>query len=193
MWLLDLDKNITLVINQFYNPIFDPVMIFFSHKLVWIPLYALIVAGIIKKDKYQSLWVLLSIGLLILLADQSASGVLKPLVQRLRPCHEPLLYPFLHLPTGCGGSFGFASSHAANSMALAIFLWLYFKNRVITIGILIWALMVSYSRVYLGAHYAGDVLVGMAIGAFWSFLIFKAYQVLQSKLILLGNKQRNEI
>ncbi|TAH27256.1 MAG: phosphatase PAP2 family protein [Cytophagales bacterium] len=176
-----IDKEATLLINSIHSDFFDVVMIFFSNKKVWIPLYIFLIILIIWKERKKVWLILISIALLILLSDQIASGILKPLVQRLRPCHEALMYPFLHLPDGCGGKYGFVSSHASNSFAIAIFLFLYFNKNKWSILLLLWATIVSYSRIYLGAHYLGDVVVGGLIGVLLGILVYKCYKIFYQK------------
>ena len=159
------DKALFLKLNGAHNEFFDFLMPWISNKYLWIPLYVLLLFWLIKKEQRQWLWVLLSIGLLILISDQLASGFLKPTVERLRPCYDPEISEQVHLVKGCGGRYGFASSHSSNSFAIAIFCRLMLKDRLKYIGLLIpWAALVAYSRVYLGVHYPGDILMGALIG-----------------------------
>ena len=169
------DRNLTIFINQGFNSWLDTLMIFWSGKLVWLPLYAALMVFLFGRfgPKYF-LRILLLIGILILLSDQTASALFKPLFQRLRPCHDPDLLPNLHLPDGCGGQFGFASSHAANTMALAVFFFLlpvFSRSKSIALALLVWAILTGWSRIYLGAHFAGDIIAGYAIGAFWAAIL----------------------
>ena len=169
------DRNLTIFINQGFNSWLDTLMIFWSGKLVWLPLYAALMVFLFGRfgPKYF-LRILLLIGILILLSDQTASAFFKPLFQRLRPCHDPDLLPVLHLPEGCGGQFGFASSHAANTMALAVFFFLlpvFARSGWIALILLVWAILTGWSRIYLGAHFAGDIIAGYAIGAFWAAIL----------------------
>jgi undecaprenyl-diphosphatase len=97
---------------------------------------------------------------------------MKPGFERLRPCQNPNLKEWIHLVGGCGGMYGFASSHAANSFALACCLIkIYSSKRWLFWSILIWAIIVSYSRIYVGVHYPGDVITGALIGIFISLLL----------------------
>ena len=172
--LLRLDDHLTLSINGSHAQFLDWFMIWLSEKWVWMPLYGWLTFLIFKHyPTKKALIILFGIGAAIALSDQSTSAVLKPIFERLRPCHEPRLMPFLHLPKGCGGKFGFASSHAANSFCLAAFCFLTMGKKIKPIAFLfLWAFLVSWSRIYLGAHYVGDVLVGALIGMFWAGLVF---------------------
>lgn len=138
-----------------------------SQKWVWLPVYIVIAWFLYRRGGWKGLLFMAGlVGLGILLADQAASGLLKPLVARPRPCHEPVLEAVVHLVRGkCGGPYGFASSHAANFFAMAVlfaqFLRLPYWGRF---GALFLASMVAYSRIYLGVHYPGDVVVGAMLG-----------------------------
>lgn len=175
-FLKNIDTQLLLFLNGHHNSFFDAVMWQFSDKFFWIPLYLCLLGYIIYKYKKQSLIIIAAIIVIIALADQISSGIIKPLVERLRPTREPLLAQLIHTVNNYkGGKYGFVSSHAANAFALATFLSFLFKNKVFTISILIWATLVSFSRVYLGVHYPGDVICGAIIGITVSYFVYKLY------------------
>ena len=118
---------------------------------------------------------LLAFALLITLADQSASGFFKPFFERLRPCHQPGIQEFVHTLKHCGGQYGFASSHASNTFALGIFMWLLYRNLYGQLMIL-WAVLVSYSRIYAGVHYPGDIIMGAILGLISALIVYYLYK-----------------
>jgi len=161
------DTEFFLYINGKHNALFDIIMYWASDKWFWVPFYALLLFFLIKIYKKASVYVLLAIGITITLCDRIASGLIKNTVLRLRPSHRPSLIPLIHLSkAGPGGSYGFVSSHSANAFGLLTFLFLLLpsKYKGLKIILLIWALLVSYSRIYNGVHYPFDVLGGAAVG-----------------------------
>jgi undecaprenyl-diphosphatase len=164
--LIDLDKKLLLFFNSLHTPWLDPVMFLITKTIFWLPLYLFLLYLVIKNYKKDSWIVLLGIALAILLADQITASIMKPFFERLRPSREPSLQGLVHLVNGyTGGKYGFASSHAANTFATALFFWIIFKNKYRWMWILfVWAVVMTYSRIYLGVHYPGDIIVGMLVG-----------------------------
>lgn len=166
------DISLFLMLNNLHTPFFDWLMYWFSNKWIWFPVYLLVLIYIFKKkENYKS--ILVCIGLIVASADMTSSLVLKPLVQRKRPCYQTELVPKMIIVGSCGGLYGFVSSHAANSFAIATFLVLLFAGQKIWLFAYFWALLVAYSRIYLGVHFPFDVLVGSLIGIFYAILIYK--------------------
>ena len=166
-FLQALDRQLLLAINRAHSPVADAVMVFASNRIVWFPAYALLIAWLIYHFRQRALLVLPLIFGAVALADSITSRLFKPFFARLRPCHNVQLARLLHLPDGCGGQFGFLSSHAANSVALAVFLALVLPTKrfwALKWLVILWATLLSYSRMYLGAHYPADVLGGAAVG-----------------------------
>lgn len=159
-------------------------MYWFSNKLFWIPLYLFLFFLAFKKVGKQIWLVALAAVLLILLSDQISVHAFKNVFLRLRPCHDIILQSKVHLLNGhCGGTYGFVSSHAANTFALAMFLYLFFRRKIKYFGLLIftWAALVAYSRIYAGVHYPADVAVGAILGMGIGVAVFKLYTFSRTK------------
>jgi undecaprenyl-diphosphatase len=159
-------------------------MWFISGKFEWIPLYIVLLFYIFHQFKWKSIWILISIAIMITLTDVISSQLIKDNVARLRPSHNPELVNLVHIVNNYrGGKFGFVSSHAANSFAIAFFLSFLFKKEWFTSGILIWAAIVSYSRIYLGVHYPGDIICGALLGLVLAIFVFKCYRYFEKRFI----------
>ncbi len=180
----EIDTNLFLYLNSKHNLFFDVVMYWASHKYFWIPLYVILLLLVYK---YFGKKTLLIAGFAIIsfaLSDQISTRAFKKKFLRYRPCHNMEIQSQVHVNGGCGGQYGFVSSHAANTFALAMFLGLLFKNKIKYFALLIflWAAFVSYSRIYNGVHYPADITVGAILGMGIGIVMFKMYQLLDNKL-----------
>lgn len=173
--IINLDTEFFLWLNSLHADWLDPIMLFITKRNTWIPFYLLIIVLLFRSLGWRAIFLLLSIGLLITLADQAASGFFKPFFARLRPCHNPAIQDVVHTIKGCGGRFGFASSHASNTFALGTFLHLVYRNNY-TKGLIAWAAVVSYSRIYAGVHYPADIFVGALLGIASAFIVYALYR-----------------
>ena len=173
---MSLDADILLWINGHYANWLDELMWIISKSSTWIPLYALLVGLIVYRYRNWKTLLLIFIGfaLAVGLSDFLSSGVIKPLVCRLRPTHEPAIDP-IHLVRGyTGGLYGFCSSHAANTMSCAVLFSLLYRNKIATTGLMTWVALNCYSRMYLGVHYPGDIIAGLLLGSLVAFAVYRA-------------------
>lgn len=170
-----LDRSAFLALNGWHAPWADGLMVAMSEMLVWVPLYVLLLVVLQRRYGWKVFALSVPVIALMIFSSDTGSVVLfKSTFQRLRPCHEPALQGLVHLVNDhCGGRFGFVSSHASNHFAIAAFMALVLGGRPGWAGpaLLLWAAAVAYSRIYLGAHYPGDVLVGglfgLTVGSIW--------------------------
>ncbi len=177
--LIQKDREWFLYLNQLGTPAWDGFWLFLSDKWAALPMYALLLFLAYRALGFKRLLLfLVFIGLLITSTDQ-LSGFFKYGVQRLRPCHEPELQGLVRLvKSGCGGRFGYFSAHAANSFALATFFTVFWgtKRRLWAALLILWALLVGYSRIYLGVHYPLDILSGCLAGGILGWLFARLYR-----------------
>jgi undecaprenyl-diphosphatase len=183
-YLKQLDVLLLVFINSLHTPFIDKGMLFITGRNTWIPLYAVIIMFLFFKRKKEFPIVLLFIIGSVVCADLFASSLMKPLFHRLRPCHNQEISSLLYLiKDNCGGKYGFVSSHAANTFALATFLFLFLGKEYRWIKLFfVWAAIVSLSRVYLGVHYPADITVGGLSGILIALLFYYFYTLVQTKV-----------
>ncbi|MBR5661936.1 MAG: phosphatase PAP2 family protein [Bacteroidales bacterium] len=184
------DQELTLAINSWSVPWSDGFWTMMSDIKFWIPAYIICAYFLFKTLGWKkALIVLASAALAFGLCDQ-VSNLVKHSVSRLRPCYSfPMLDGGLNVLEKRGGFFGFFSAHAANAFSFAVCMILGFANdksrtyKAFNIGILTWATLVSISRIFVGKHYLGDVLVGALIGITIGYLMGSLSNLLIRKYI----------
>ncbi len=182
-----LDRSAFLAINGAHAPWADGLMLAVSNMLLWFPLYLFFLYLLQRRFGWRGLaWSVPVLALMVLCSDKGSVVLFKETVQRLRPCHALDLDGLVHLVyPGCGGQFGFVSSHASNHFAIAAFMAGMLRGvpRWATPVLLFWALLIGYSRVYLGVHYPGDVLVGAVYGAIIGFIFVLVFRRIVERMV----------
>ena len=177
--LIQGDTCVTLAINGLHCGYLDNFMMMYSGRFIWIPLYLSLFVVMIRNFPLKAVIINLLIAVvLITLCDQIVSNVIRPMIFRLRPANlENPISPFVHIVDGYrGGRYGFPSAHAANCWGAFFFVTYVFRRSVLSYVLSLWALVMCWSRIYLGVHYVGDILSGMLVGLINSSIIYYLFQ-----------------
>ena len=175
-FLIDIDTQIYLFFNGMHTPLLDRFMMLFTGRFIWIPMYVALAIMLLKTfgAKLAGIY-LIAIGVAIALTDQTCATFIRPAVARLRPSNpaNPLSAMAVIVDGYRGGRYGFPSCHSANSFALATFIGCLIRRPKFVAFIIIWAVLNSYTRLYLGVHYPGDLLIGAIIGSGFGYLCYR--------------------
>jgi undecaprenyl-diphosphatase len=176
--LIDLDKQLLLWFNGSQSLYLDSLVRTLTNALTWIPLYVGLLYMVIRSNPTvrDVVLILAAAGCCVLLAGAVDDGLVKPTVARWRPTHDPEIGSLVDVVNNYrGGNYGFFSAHAANTFSIAVFFSLLVRQRLLTIFLVCWSLINCYTRLYLGVHYPGDILVGLCWGGFVGWLVYQVY------------------
>lgn len=188
-WLEHLDQQIIVAVNGWRSPLLDDIMWYISSKFLWFPFYIFLFVLVYVKLSFRKAILFTLFGFAAVgLADFMATFVFKEMIARYRPSHNLNIGHLLHFyefkpgELYKGGQFGFVSGHATNSFVIAMMfiqrLRPYYKW--ITVTLLIWAVLVCYSRMYLGVHYLSDIIGGAILGTLISLVFYRVYSYVVS-------------
>lgn len=176
--IIHYDKQLLLLLNGSDSVFLDWMVMTLTNALTWIPLYLSLLYVVIKANLNvrEVLFILLASGLCVLLAGTIDDEIVKPLVARWRPGHDPEIGHLVDTVNGYrGGRYGFFSAHASNTFSLAVFFSLLMRQRLLTIGLVSWSLVNCWTRMYLGVHFPGDITVGLIWGGLMGWLVYRIY------------------
>lgn len=182
--LIKLDKALFLYLNKLGSTGWDGFWIFLSERTYWIPFYILLLYLVYRSFGTKKTLLILLLTLLMILVTDQLTGIIKGIVQRPRPCFTPEFDGIMR-GVACAdrGRFGFTSAHASNHFGIALLLGLIFRTKIKwMLGfLLLWAALISYSRIYLGVHFPGDILCGAIIGLTLAYLFYLLYKKIVKK------------
>ena len=186
-YLNDIDADALLAVNGLHDLFQDAFWWMVTAKWSSLLLVLALMWLLLHQNRRHVALVLAMLALAVLLADQVSSGLIKHLVERLRPTHDPSLESMVHVVNGYrGGLYGFVSSHAANSFAVATLLSFIMRHRLVTLSLFTWSWLQCYSRMYLGVHYPGDILGGIVVGMLAGWLVWHLMCWIQRRWHLPG-------
>lgn len=175
--LLSLDTTLTLLLNGSDSHWLDNFAMLITKPIEWVLFYLVLITTLVKTLKRPALWFVLGgLALCVLVSDQVSSSIVKPLVCRPRPTHDPAIMHLIDTVNNYrGGNYGFFSSHAANTMSVAVFLSCIIRQRLTTLVLLFWSLLNCWTRLYLGVHFVGDILAGIFFGAMVGYTLYRLF------------------
>jgi undecaprenyl-diphosphatase len=177
--IIHLDKQLLLLLNGSESLFLDYVVLTLTNAKTWIPLYLALFYVLWKT--YRNNWceillILAAAGLCVVLAGTVDDTIVKPLVARWRPTHDPEIGHLVDVANGSrGGNYGFFSAHAANTFSIALFFSLLMRHRLFVCFMVAWSLVNCWTRIYLGVHYPGDITVGLLWGALVGYGVYRLY------------------
>ena len=182
--LIDIDKQMMLALNGSDSLYMDGVMKIYTSTAVWIPVALVLLFIVLKNNSPRAaLLSVLAVVLTIVATDQMSSHLIKPFVARLRPCNDPTIMHLIDTVNGYrSGGYSFTSSHACNSFGIFAIVALLIRHRGLSLSMLLWASINSFSRIYLGVHYPGDILCGAILGAAIGLLIYLVYSFIHKRV-----------
>jgi len=190
-WLAAIDRAVFVFLNSgLANPFTDSVMPFVTSNDLLRTLYGLALVLCLWKGNARLRWLVLFSGLTLLFTDQITANLLKDLIGRPRPCHAESAMANLNLLVGCGGGKSMPSAHAANSFGQAFLFGLAYRN--IRVYIFTFAGLVAISRIFVGVHYPGDIIVGALVGLLigWCWLqVYRIFMIWWDQRRALKNSQ----
>lgn len=187
--IIQFDKQLLLLLNGSDSAYLDQVVLTLTNAFTWIPLYLSLLFIVIRNNiNWRTvLLIILSAALCVLMAGTVDDEIVKPLVARWRPTHDPEIGHLVDVVDDYrGGNYGFFSAHASNTFSIALFFSLLVRSRWLTVGLVSYSLVNCWTRLYLGVHYPGDILVGLLWGALTALTVYSLFRYANGRWV--GNR-----
>lgn len=176
--ITEMDYALLAFFNGSNSAFVDNIAVVLTSGLTWLPLYVALLFVVIKNNETMR-QIMLVIGcalLCVVLADGLADFIVKPLVGRYRPSHNPLIKYTVDVVNDMRGTgFSFFSAHAANTFCIAVFFSMLIRSCRFTVALFLWSLVNCWTRLYLGLHYPSDIVVGLLWGAVVGVSVYFVY------------------
>ncbi|GGK49488.1 MULTISPECIES: phosphatase PAP2 family protein [Flavobacteriaceae] len=182
--IIDKDIELLIFLNNLGTTQWDGFWLIITNKFSAIPLYILLLYLIFKYYGLKRTVVLVLFVVVLIAVSDQTSNLFKYGFKRLRPCHDENIAHLIRLvKERCGGLYSYFSAHASNAMAIAVFFSFLLKDKVkyLSYFLIIWAVFVAYSRIYIGVHFTLDVLTGAIIGGLYATLCYKLFKLVDRK------------
>lgn len=176
--LIALDRQLLLLTNGSSSLYFDALVKILTTAATWIPLYVSLFYVVLKNNDTggRIISIVACAGICVLLAGTIDDGIVKPVVARWRPSHDPVIGTLVDTVNGHrGGNYGFFSAHASNTFSIAVFFSLLIRSRLLTVSLVLWSFVNCWTRLYLGVHFPGDILCGLLWGGFVGTMVYFGY------------------
>jgi len=173
--ILKYDTDLFLFLNNLGSEPWDGLWLFITEKYSSLPLYVCMLYLVFKKLGWKGTLVVLVAAALLITATDQLANLFKYGFERPRPCREEALQTSMRFVADGCGRFGYFSAHAASAMGIAVFLGLILKNKYkyLPFILLFWAVIIAYSRIYLGVHYPLDIVTGMFFGGILGWIFYQ--------------------
>ena len=184
--IIQFDKHLLLMLNGSDSYYLDQVVLILTNGLTWIPLYVSLLFLVVKNNHNWRtiLLIIAGAGLCVLMAGTLDDEIVKPLVARWRPTHDPQIGSLVDVVNDYrGGRYGFFSAHASNTFSIALFFSLLVRYRWLTVGLVSYSLVNCWTRLYLGVHYPGDILVGLLWGTVTAISVYSLFRFVNGRWV----------
>lgn len=192
-FIIDTDTALLLWVNARHSQFWDIFMYAVSGKMIWVPFYAMILYAVYLSYGVRTMILMaMMVAFAVGAADQLCGSLIRPVFERMRPANlDNPVSDWVHIVDDYrGGRYGFPSCHAANTFALTTLMSMLFRRPGFTVFMILWSIIVCYSRIYLGVHYPGDILAGLVVGTICGLVFYALAEVFTVVYVKINPRSR---